>query len=185
VTDNFQISGGFALINTELTEHYCGFVDENGRVETRNPCPDWDNANEGGVDEDPLTTAVPPQAFKGTELPVTPKLKANLTLRQEFTLGSFDSWWRASMVYQGERRADLRDFENSLLGEQPSYELVDVSLGVSKNNYTLELFVDNLTDERNVLYRFVQCAEDVCLQPYHVTTPPRTIGLKFSQKFGD
>ena len=164
VTDRFQVSGGFAYINSELSENYCGFVDANGNPET--DCPT-------------------PEAPKGTELPVTPEFKADLTLRQDFNVGSFDAWWRGSLIHQGERRADLRDVENSLLGDQPSYELVDFSAGVSKDNYTLELFVNNAFDERNVLYRFVQCAESVCLQPYHATTPPRTIGLKFSQKFGD
>jgi outer membrane receptor protein involved in Fe transport len=163
VTDTFQVSGGFAYINSELSENYCGFVDANGDPET--DCPS-------------------PEAPKGTELPVTPEFKANLTLRQEFPFGAFDGWWRASMIHQGKRRADLRDYENGLLGDQPSYELVDFSLGATKGSYSLELFVNNLTDERNVLYRFTQCAEDTCLQPYHVTTPPRTIGLKFTQRFG-
>lgn len=185
MTDSFQVSGGFAYIDSELTEHYCGFVDQNGRPETRNPCPlTFDD------DDDPLTPDITifldPQAFKGTELPVTPELKANLTLRQDFALGGFDAYWRTSLVHQGERRADLRDFENAILGDQPSYEIVDLSVGLERNNYTIELFANNVTDERTVLYRFVQCAESVCgTQPYHVTTPPRTIGLKFSQRFGN
>jgi outer membrane receptor protein involved in Fe transport len=163
VTDTFQVSGGFAYINSELSENYCGFVDANG---------------------DPETDCPTPEAPKGTELPVTPEFKANLTLRQEFPFGAFDGWWRASMIHQGKRRADLRDVENALLGDQPSYELVDFSLGATKGSYSLELFVNNVTDERTVLYRFTQCAESVCLQPYHVTSPPRTIGLKFTQRFG-
>jgi len=184
-TDQFQVSAGVAYIDSELTENYCGFVDQNGRPETRNPCPDWDNANGGGVDGDPLTTAVDPQAFKGTRLPVTPEWKWNTTLRQEFRLGSFDTHWRASYIYKGKSRADLRDFENTILGDQPSYEIVDFSAGVSKDDYSVELFVNNVFDERNILYRYVQCAEAVCgAQPYVVTTPPRTIGLKFSQRFG-
>jgi outer membrane receptor protein involved in Fe transport len=163
-TDTFQVSGGFAYIDSELSENYCGFVDANG---------------------DPETDCPTPEAPKGTELPVTPKFKANLTLRQEFSLGGYDAWWRGSVVYQGERRADLRDFENSILGDQPSYEIVDFSIGLNRDRYTVELFVNNAFDERNVLYRYVQCAESVCgAQPYHVTTPPRTIGLKFSQRFG-
>jgi iron complex outermembrane recepter protein len=180
-TDQFTISGGVAFIDAELTEHYCGFVDANGNPESRNPCPFDD-------DGDPITPPVlqDPLAFKGTELPVTPEFKGNLTLRQEFPLGSFDSYWRASYIYKGKSRADLRDFENDIMGDQPSYELVDFSAGLSKGNYTLELFVTNAFDERPILYRFAQCAEAICgSQPYIVTSPPRTIGLKFSQKFGN
>jgi outer membrane receptor protein involved in Fe transport len=185
-TDRFTVSAGVALIDSELTANYCGFVDQNGKIETRNPCPDWDNANDGGFDGDPLTTELAPLAPKGTELPVTPKFKANLTLRQEFRLGSFDAYWRGSYIYKGKSRADLRDLENSILHDQPSYQLVDFSAGLSRGNYTLELSVNNAFDERPVLYRFVQCLETVCgTEPYVVSGPPRTIGLKFSQKFGE
>ncbi len=184
-TDRLMISGGIALTDTKLTDNYCGFLDQNGRPESRNPCPfTFDD------DDDPLTPDITvlldPQAFKGTELPVTPKFKANLTVRQEFNIGSFEAWWRASVVHQGKRRADLRDFENGILGDQPSYELADFSLGLAKDSYSVELFVSNAFDERPVLYRFSQCAEAVCgFEPFVVTSPPRTIGLKFSQKFGN
>ena len=134
----------------------------------------------------PVTELVDPEAFKGTPLPVTPEWKGNLTLRQEFPLGEFDSYWRASYIYKGSSRADLRDAANEILGEQPSYDLLDFSLGVSRDSYTVELFVNNVTDERNILYRYVQCAESICgTQPYISSTPPRTIGLKFVQKFGE
>ena len=153
-TDRFTISSGIALIDSELTENYCGFVDANGNPESQNPCPFDD-------DGDPITPPLllDPLAFKGTELPVTPQFKANLTLRQEFRLGSFDAYWRGSYIYKGKSRADLRDFENAILGDQPSYEIVDFSAGLTKDSYTLELFVSNALDERPVLYRFVQCAE--------------------------
>ena len=164
---------------SRLTENYCGFVDENGRPETRNPCPDWADR-----DDDPDTEFLPPEALEGTRLPVTPKFKANVTVRQEFALGNFDGWWNASLVHQGRSRADLRDYENSILTDQPGYEIVDFSAGISRNRYTIELAVSNVFDERAMLYRYVQCAESICGgQPYVVTTPPRTIGLKFSQRF--
>ena len=157
------ISGGIAQVFAELTENYCGFVDENNEPET--DCPD-------------------PEAPEGTRLPVTPKFKANVTLRQEFALGNFDGWWNASLVHQRRSRADLRDFENSILQDQPGYEIVDFSAGIGRNRYTIELAVSNVFDERAMLYRYVQCAESICGgQPTVVTATPRTIGLKFSQKF--
>ena len=61
---------------------------------------------------------------------------------------------------------------------------MDFSAGVSRDSYSIELFVNNVFDEQGLLYRYVQCAEAVCgAQPYAVTTPPRTIAVKFSQKF--
>jgi outer membrane receptor protein involved in Fe transport len=182
VTDNFQLSGGVAYIDSEITAPFCGFADPvTDKPVAVDPCPDFFDRDDDGD----TTDFVPPEAPEGTSLPVTPEWKANLTLRQEFQLGSFDSYWRASYVYKGESRADLRDLENSILGDQPSYDLVDLSFGLSRNDYTVELFVNNVTDERSILYRTVQCAETVCgAQPYIYTSPPRTIGLKFTQRFG-
>jgi len=182
VTDNFQLSGGVAYIDSEITAPYCGFADPlTDQPVAVDPCPDLFDLDDDGD----TTDFIPPEAPEGTSLPVTPKWKANLTLRQAFQLGSWDSFWRASLVYKGKSRADLRDLENSILGDQPSYEIIDVSAGVSKDNYSFELFVNNVADERTVLYRTVQCAETVCgAQPYVYTTPPRTIGLKFTQRFG-
>jgi len=180
LTDNFQVSGGVAWIDSELTKPYCGFVDpDTQKPVAQDPCPDFYDR-----DDDPTTDFVDPEARKGTRLPVTPEWKANLTLRQEFQLGSWDSYWRASLIYKGDSRADLRDYENSILGDQPGYEVVDFSAGVSRDSYSIELFVNNVFDEDGLLYRYVQCAEAVCgAQPYAVTTPPRTIAVKFSQKF--
>jgi outer membrane receptor protein involved in Fe transport len=182
VTDNFQLSGGVAYIDSEITAPYCGFADPlTDQPVAADPCPDLFDLDDDGD----TTDFIPPEAPEGTSLPVTPKWKANLTLRQTFPLGSWDSFWRASLVYKGKSRADLRDLENSILGDQPSYEIIDVSAGVSKDAYSFELFVNNVADERTVLYRTVQCGETICgSQPYVYTTPPRTIGLKFTQRFG-
>ena len=62
--------------------------------------------------------------------------------------------------------------------------MVDLSAGISKDNYSLELFVQNAGNEDSVLYKTAQCADSVCgRQAYGVRPQPRTIGLKFSQKF--
>ncbi len=182
LTDTFQVSGGVAYIDSELTAPYCGFVDPaTDQPVAVDPCPDLQDSDGDGD----TTDFVDPEAREGTQLPVTPEWKGNLTLRQEFQLGEFDSYWRASYIYKGSSRADLRDAANDILRDQPSYDIIDFSLGADRGSWGLELFVNNVTDERTVLYRTVQCAESICGdEPYIYTTPPRTIGLKFSQKFG-
>ncbi|HSC07228.1 MAG TPA: TonB-dependent receptor [Steroidobacteraceae bacterium] len=182
LTDTFQLSGGVAYIDSELTAPYCGFVDPaTDKPVAVDPCPDLQDLDEDGD----TTETFAPEAREGTTLPVTPEWKGNLTLRQEFQMGEFESYWRASYVYKGSSRADLRDAENAILGDQPSYDIIDFSLGADRGSWGLELFVNNVTDERTVLYRTVQCAESICGdEPYIYTTPPRTIGLKFTQNFG-
>jgi iron complex outermembrane recepter protein len=83
----------------------------------------------------------------------------------------------------GKRWADLRLEERQLLGRLGSYKTFDVSAGVDSETYSLELFVDNIADERGELTRFTQCAEATCLQPYVVPVRPRTFGVRFGQKF--
>jgi len=174
-TDMLTLSGGFAYLDAKLTENYCGVTDAEGNPITTDPCPTGD---------DPPDDFAPPQAPDGTRLPITPKFKANLTARVDFPLGGFDAHVQASGVYQGERRADLRLAENDILGDMPSYVIADLSGGISNDVYSFELFISNVTDKRAELYKTVQCSESICgEQIYLYTTAPRTIGLRFGQKF--
>ncbi|MBB6092151.1 outer membrane receptor protein involved in Fe transport [Povalibacter uvarum] len=164
VTSGLTLSGGVAFLESELTESYCGFVDANNNPET--DCPD-------------------PEAPKGTELPVTPEFKGNLTARYGFPIGSLEGHVQGSVVYSGERKSDLRVYEQSIIGSLPSYTIADFTAGVAtENGMTFELFISNAFDERAELYRFAQCAEAVCGEEvYIVTNEPRTVGLRFGQRF--
>ena len=61
---------------------------------------------------------------------------------------------------------------------QGAYTLLDVAVGVQKDAWSAELFVDNLTDTRAELH--VDLLQYV---PKVVTNRPRTIGLRFSYSF--
>ena len=74
--------------------------------------------------------------------------------------------------------------EAEVLGDQDAYTLVDMSFGIGKENWEAELFVDNLTDDRASLYNYTECDVSICGGiVYSVVQRPRTIGLKFTQKF--
>lgn len=61
--------------------------------------------------------------------------------------------------------------------KQKSYNTISASLGVSRDNWTIELYGDNLTDERPELFKNSNDGEQ------RVTTSrPRTIGLRASFK---
>jgi iron complex outermembrane recepter protein len=107
-----------------------------------------------------------------------------MTARYAFPWREFDAYVQGAVVYVGERRSDLRDFENSIIGDVPSYTTVDLTTGIGTGSWNLELYVLNAFDELGEVYRFAQCAEAVCgEQAYSVVTAPRLIGLKFSQRF--
>ncbi len=165
VTDSLTIMGGAALLDPKLTEDFCEQLGDDGV-----PLP------QGECDPDSF-------AKDGTTLPTTPKFKMNVTGRYEFTFGTFDAHLQGSAVYQGKSRSALLPFDTSVIGNQPAYGLVDVSAGIDRDRYGFELFVSNLFDKRAEQFRFTQCDEIYCSRPFVGTAVPRTIGLKFSQKF--
>ena len=185
-TYNLTIGAGFALYHSKLTENYCGFTDTSGTPIT--DCP------AGTVN--PLTGAVVsgPQAPKGTQLPLTPRFKGNLTARYSWDISDMEAFVQGAVVYVGDRKSDLRLVERSLLGDMPSYTTVDFSAGVKRHGLALDFYVNNVFDKHGQLYRFAECAEQVCAahnvvpaypngQVYTVMTPPRTIGVRFTQDF--
>ena len=68
-TYNLTISGGIALYDAKLTADYCGFLDASGN---------------------PATVCASPEAPKGTQLPVTAKVKGNLNARYTFDIGDME-----------------------------------------------------------------------------------------------
>jgi outer membrane receptor protein involved in Fe transport len=117
-------------------------------------------------------------------LPLTPKWKANTSARYTFPVGTLDGHVQAAVVYQDEVQSELGLADRALVGAQPSYTLVDLSAGVAGESYSFELFINNATDELAEVTRYAKCATAVCgYQPYIVPLQPRTIGLKFGQRF--
>ena len=156
--DGLNISGGGAYTDAKLTKPYCSDVTA--------PCTS-------------------PQAPTGTQLPITPKWKANVTARYEWPAAyDLKAHVQGSLVYEGERWADLRTSERSILGRMPSDTTFDFAAGVERNNWRLEAYVKNAFDERGQENRYAECAIAVCgPQTYIVPIKPRLIGIRFGQSF--
>lgn len=135
------------------------------------------------------------EAAKGTSLPITPKVKLNVTGRYEFNWGDFNPYIQSSLVYQSGAWPDLRAQApspitgletpiRSTLGRMPGFDTVQLAVGVSHDNWNAELSVSNLFDSHGQLYRYAQCTTQVCgAEPYVIPTQPRLIAVTFSQKF--
>jgi outer membrane receptor protein involved in Fe transport len=172
---NLQISGGFAWYDARLTRNYCGWIRPDGEPETVCP-PGTLNPNGDPVDG--------PQAASGTRLPITPRFKGALNARYTWDLAGGEAYWQASASHVGNRRVDLREAETALLGTLDAYTTADVSVGWSKDSWSIDLFLKNAFDERAEMSRFAQCAALTCgNQPYTVIAQPRTFGLRFSKSF--
>jgi len=97
-------------------------------------------------------------------------------------------------VHVGERSSDLRLLQNGLIGNLAAYNTMDISAGISNDNWSVDVYVNNLFDTRAQLFKYAECAAAVCAahnvvpaypngQVYTVTSQPRTMGIRFTQKF--
>jgi iron complex outermembrane recepter protein len=177
VTYNFMLSGGLAWYDAQLSEDYCGYGDAAGNPISFCPpgsiIPTTGEVNETG----PLATA-------GTRLPIVAEIKGNLTGRYTWDVGAYEAYVQGAVFHQGDRRTDLRDAENALLGDLAAYTTLDLSFGWRRGAWALDVFLKNATNETTELSRFAECATLTCgFQPYTVSTPPRTLGIRWSRNF--
>ena len=165
-TQNLTLTSGFSWLNARLTQTFCG-----------------DPSICGAPGFDPSTYEQ--YAPAGTRLPVTPRFKGNITARYTFPVGTYKGDIQGSAVYVGERTSDLRPLAANALGDEPSYAVFDFSAGIQMNSFHYSVYINNAFDKRAVLDRYAECDVLLCgaIAQYVVPNQPRTIGMKFGQKF--
>ena len=127
----------------------------------------------------------------GQKLPLTPRFKGNIVGRYEWEMGSGTAHMQLAGVYVGERNAVITAADVPKIGVLPSYFMLDAALGYAWNGMKVELYVRNLTNERAQFTRAARCNINYCgptrFDPvgevYRLYAQPRTIGLRFGQKF--
>jgi hypothetical protein len=65
----------------------------------------------------------------------------------------------------------------------PAYGILDLAAGVHINNFQVEMYCQNAGDKRAQLSRFANTNPLNDNQVYILPATPRTIGIKFSQRF--
>ena len=172
VTSNFTVSSSLTLLHAYLTSDYCG-VGTPGVA-----CPNQETA------EAFQPNLIGPQAPSGTNLPLTPRFKANLIGRYTFDeMAGWRPFGQASLMYQSQASQALRVDQNNILGNAPAYALLDMSVGATYNKSTVQFAVSNVMDRLAQLSRFTQIAPQNDNQVYVIPTQPRTFILRFGQKF--
>lgn len=165
VTDGLTINAAGAYNYARSTSVFCSNLDGSGHPTTA--CDPTQDIN----------------APAGQSLPSVPRFKGNLTGRYEFSVEDFKAHVQGALVVQTDSWPDLRNLRY-LMGKMPGFGTFDFTMGISRDNWTLELSIQNVFDERGQLYRYAECTTQVCgYEPYEIVTPPRTIGLTFGQKF--
>jgi len=163
-THNLTLTANAAYTDARLTANYCGTVDAGGN---------------------PITNCASPLAPSGTQLPVTPPFKGNMTARYTFPLGGYEAFAEGTLVDQDAVWPDLRLVQRTLIGSQPGFTTFDLSTGIQEKTYSLEIYAKNLFNETVQLYRYAECTPQTCA-PYTVYAglgQPRLIGIKYGQKF--
>jgi outer membrane receptor protein involved in Fe transport len=120
----------------------------------------------------PFTTNIAPE---GSNLALAPELQYNLTARYEWEANTRD--WHSQLVW-----SHTDDQYSSIVVanrfKQQSYDTLDGAIGLSADNWSVELFAENITDERAEL--FINSLDtDLRI----TTNRPRTWGVRVSYDF--
>lgn len=123
-------------------------------------------------------------AAKGTRLPRQPRFKGQISARYEGDLGSLNDFAQVTMHAQTLSTSNLDTTKNALLGNTPGFVSFDFSTGVSKDNWTLTAFIENVFDRRGELSKNTFCAIEYCSGSSR-TMPikPQYFGLKYSMHY--
>jgi iron complex outermembrane recepter protein len=125
--------------------------------------------NPGGVIGDPLAGAPP---FQG-----------NIRARYEWNMGNYGAFLQFGAVHQAHSYASTdrltKDLQgNSIAYDDPPWTTYDGAAGISQGPWVVQLYGQNLTDSRSVLWtNYRQWYKSV------TTDRPRTLGLRFGYKF--
>jgi iron complex outermembrane recepter protein len=124
-----------------------------------------------------------PGGTKGNPLAGAPPFQGNIRVRYDFPVGTRQGFFQVAALRQGHSLATTDRLTRDLQGNSIAYDLegfttYDASIGVAADAWTVQLYGQNLSDERAQLYANAR-------QWYKAVTVnrPRTLGLSFSYKF--
>lgn len=112
----------------------------------------------------------------GSRLPGSPDFNASLGLEYSFAVGGHDAWARGDAAWVG-------DYYNTLQETPPrlgDYSTISLSGGVGLGDWSLEIYVNNLTDSDALTWA------NPIWAPYDRESRlrPRTIGVRLGYRFG-
>lgn len=162
---------------------------------------------DNGVDIDQIIDAAGDTHFEipsGARLPLSPESKVSIYGTYSWPAGFMDGdlFVRAQWAYTGDSLTtittdDLVPGSGDNMGISPqrtlaSYSIGDIRAGIVGNNWELNVFVNNVTDERaqiattNAFEHLFSNSQDG-VSSYHrvFTNRPREYGVRFMKRWGD
>ena len=140
------------------------------------------------LDEDvEITVTVP----AGSRLPLSPEFKGAAYAQFQWPVqwfGAHEAWMRLQWSYTGDM---LNQVEPLTLDDgpspqivQPSYNIGDLRFGLEHDDWSLQLFISNITDERAVLFANPYEFDYYYDRSRITVNRPREIGVRWIQRFG-
>jgi outer membrane receptor protein involved in Fe transport len=111
----------------------------------------------------------------GDSLALSPAFKGDLRARYEFDVGNYLCFAQAGVTHSSHTHSAVANFNNFY---QSPITTVNASVGVSKDDWRAQIYVDNLTNERG--QEFISAAQFV---QSIIVTRPLTAGLKVTYSF--
>ena len=124
-------------------------------------------------------TDAAPKAVAGQQMPLVPKVQYTATARYTEQVAGLPAFAQFSVGYTGRTWSDL---EIDTRENQRDYYLVNLSMGIDGDDWSLGLFADNLFDERAEI-RHQDPGYPSALDTTTQVNRPRTLGIRFGQKF--
>ena len=119
----------------------------------------------------------------GTRLPVAPQNKGDIIARYEWKGGDTDYHTQLAVTAQSNVVPALTVTDAQEIGDQPGYANLDFAAGFKHNSWQVELFVNNVLDNRGQAVRYTECAPATCSLVYVLPISPRLVGITVGQKF--
>jgi outer membrane receptor protein involved in Fe transport len=138
-----------------------------------------------GVPQSTCTAAFV-NAYPGTQLPASPKVKASGIARYTFDVRDYKSYVQGSVNHQSSTTYSLES-TRYYAGSTPSFTTFDLAAGTGMNNWHFEAYMENVFDKLGWLGKNAECndlANHYCLLNAHVyPVKPAQFGVRFGQKF--
>jgi len=127
----------------------------------------------------------------GSRLPLSPELKGSLYAHYSWPVnwfGSHSAWFRLQWSYTGDMLNQVEpltiDDGPSPQIKQPSYNIGDLRFGIDHDNWSFQAYVNNVTDERAVLFANPYELDYFFGRSRVTVNRPREFGVRWIQRFG-
>lgn len=174
---NYRVRGGELQLNALVTEGLTvmGSATYNRSFQVNSPALIANNPASSNYGH-PLIGVINVFGLTGSPLAESPEFQGNIRVRDEFPLLQYQGFWQFGLQYYGGSWSTVGPVNNYYMGGWAS---IDAAVGISKDNWTVQAFSQNLANRNASLY--TNAAQYILTE-----TPlrPRIAGIKFNYKFG-